>query len=512
MHSAENMETLNSIENLVPGDHLCCMYMTEEEHRAILTPFIRGGLEKGHKVFYVVDVRTAETVLNYLKEEGISIDEYLSSKQLVIADSRDTYIKEGRFDPDSMLALLGKETEKAVQEGFKALRVTGEMSWALRDKPGSERLMEYEGKLNQFFPKNEAIGLCQYDMRRFEPEVLLDVLATHPIAIVRNKCYDNMYYMPPDEFLGPNRAEAELKRRIYNLEERQKNEKERLKFENALQQSETQARREAEFTNAIFDNAGALILVLDKKGQIMRFNRTCEKLTGYSAQEVTGQNLWDLFIPEEDVQATRKVFRNLNSGQFPQRLENDWLTKEGGRIRVAWSNTCLLDEEGQVELIVSTGLDITEVSWMEKARKREFSTLQEYSGDTGTSVTASSLGIEALSKNHPQVFEETVAFLGTLLEQSIEQNIYKVNHGVSEKLRKLAEKLGNFHAGPRDLVQAYVQSIQEKTRDKHDKKARAYTEEGRLLLIELMGYLATYYYNLSLGRDNTLSDNRGSSS
>ena len=253
-------------------------------------------------------------------------------------------------------------------------------------------------------------------------------------------------------------------------------------------------------------------MVLDKNGQIMRFNRTCEKLTGYSAQEVTGQNLWDLFIPEEDVQATKKVFRNLNSGQFPQRLENDWLTKEGGRIRVAWSNTCLLDEEGQVELIVSTGLDITEVSWMEKARKREFSTLQEYSGDTGTSVTASSLGIEALSKNHPQVFEETVAFLGTLLEQSIEQNIYKVNHGVSEKLRKLAEKLGNFHAGPRDLVQAYVQSIQEKTRDKHDKKARAYTEEGRLLLIELMGYLATYYYNLSLGRDYTLSEKKGSSS
>ncbi len=30
-----------TIADLKPGDHLCCLYNTEEEHRAVLTPFLR---------------------------------------------------------------------------------------------------------------------------------------------------------------------------------------------------------------------------------------------------------------------------------------------------------------------------------------------------------------------------------------------------------------------------------------------------------------------------------------
>jgi len=46
-----------------------------------------------------------------------------------------------------MIALLRSQTERALAEGYAALRVTGEMSWASRDLPGSERLIDYEAKL-----------------------------------------------------------------------------------------------------------------------------------------------------------------------------------------------------------------------------------------------------------------------------------------------------------------------------------------------------------------------------
>src|SRR6056297_3193167 len=123
------MQDLDSIKYLAVGDHLCCMYETEEEHRAILTPFIREGLKQKDKVIYIVDVRTAETVFGYLDREGFDTEGYIYSGQLVVAGSRDTYVREDRFDPDSMLELLHRETEKALNEGFRALRVTGEMSW-----------------------------------------------------------------------------------------------------------------------------------------------------------------------------------------------------------------------------------------------------------------------------------------------------------------------------------------------------------------------------------------------
>ncbi|MFO8032109.1 MAG: MEDS domain-containing protein [Desulfohalobiaceae bacterium] len=488
------MPDVSSLLDLSPGDHLCCMYMTEKEHRDVLVPFIRDGLQQGHRVIYIVDARTAETVMGYLEQEGLDSVQEQKKGSLVISDSQETYLKDGCFDPESMLSLLQKEVDQATQDGFQALRVTGEMSWALRGLPGSDRLMEYEAKLNQFFPTHSAIGLCQYDMRSFQPEILLDVLATHPIAVVRNTCYQNMYYVPPEEFLGPNRAQAELERRLFNLEEHRQMQARREQLEAELRQSEEQARREAEFSNAILDNAGALIVVLDRQGRIVRFNRTCETLTGYAAAKIQGRNLWEVLLPEEDVEPTRATFKELSCGHYPNRLENDWVCKSGERIRVSWSNTCLLDAEENVDLVVSIGLDVTEQALLERTRKRELSSLQEYSGHQGTLLTTSSLGLKALRENHPQEFQSCVQSLQDLLDQAMHKNIYKVQQDLSGQLRGLAKRLGRLHAGPKDLVQAYIQVLQEKTRNMSPKMSRAYTDEGRLLLLEIMGYLAAYYY------------------
>ncbi len=494
------MQDISSMLNISVGDHLCCLYRTEDEHRAILMPFIENGLQQGDKTIYIVDAHTAETVLDYLDQTGLDVRLILDQGRLVLLNSRQTYVLQGEFDPGSMLSLLQRETEKALEEGFRALRVTGEMSWALRGTPGSERLMEYEAKLNRFFPQNRAIGLCQYDMRSFAPEVLLDVLATHPIAIVGSQCYDNIYYVSPEEFLGGNRAQAELSSRLRNLEERRQNDNERMQLEKELRKREDRARREMEFTKAILDTAGALIVVLDKEGRIVRFNRTCEQLSGYQAHEVLGRDIRSVLFPEEDSQSDREIFQELCAGQFPERFENEWLTKDGSRIRVSWSNTCLRDEQDALDLVICTGLDITELSLLENARERELNSLRDYSESKGSSMTASSLGITGLGKTHPAEFQQYVRELRKLMERAVEQNIYKVQHNLSQDLRRLAESLGRMHAGPKDLIQVYIQARQEKVQGLTDKMNKVFTDEGRLLLIELMGYLAAYYYHNCLVR------------
>src|ERR1035437_8652565 len=54
------------------------------------------------------------------------------------------------------------------------------------------------------------------------------------------------------------------------------------------------------FTNTILDTVGALVVVLDPQGRIVRWNQACEQITGYSFEEVNGKCVWDLFlIPEE---------------------------------------------------------------------------------------------------------------------------------------------------------------------------------------------------------------------
>jgi hypothetical protein len=176
--------TAGDIGDLRPGDHFCCIYKTDEEHRALVTPYIRLGLERGEKVFYIVDQHTSEEVLGYLRDDGLDTGPFLESGQLSILSVDDAYMKGGVFDPDGMIALLREETEKALAEGYTALRVTGEMTWALKELPGSERLIEYESKLNRFFPGSRCMAICQYDRKRFSPEILLYVLTTHPLAVI----------------------------------------------------------------------------------------------------------------------------------------------------------------------------------------------------------------------------------------------------------------------------------------------------------------------------------------
>ncbi len=213
---------LRTLAGLEPGDHLCCIYEAEEEHRALLTPFLRHGLERDQKVIYIVDARTAEAVLGYLREDGMAAEPNLESGQLSIIGVKDAYMKEGVFDPDGMIALLRSETALALSEGYDALRVTGEMTWALHGLPGSNRLIEYEARLNEFLPGSKCLAICQYDRRRFDPALLLDVLSTHPIAIIGTQVFDNFYYLPPGEFLGPEPAKARLNRQLRNLAERKR--------------------------------------------------------------------------------------------------------------------------------------------------------------------------------------------------------------------------------------------------------------------------------------------------
>jgi PAS domain-containing protein len=118
-----------------------------------------------------------------------------------------------------MLAFLADSVEAARRDGFRALRVTGEMTWALGGAAGSERLMEYESKLNRLLPAADALAICQYSRRWFPAETVKEVIETHPLVIHGATVCRNPYYVPPEEFLGPRDPSREVDRLLASLVE-----------------------------------------------------------------------------------------------------------------------------------------------------------------------------------------------------------------------------------------------------------------------------------------------------
>lgn len=213
------METLPSIACMQPGDHYCGIFRTDEEQRALTVDFVRDGIARNEKMFYLVNLTTTEQLCATLVSAGIDVDGLIARGQLVILTAKEAYLKDGGFEPDKMIQLLGDETDKALAEGYTAMRATGEMTWALAGEPGSERLVEYESRLNDFFTNRKCIAVCQYDRRRFDSEMLLDILHTHPKVLFGKDGYDNseMYYVPPELFLERDRQSATLNTWLKNL-------------------------------------------------------------------------------------------------------------------------------------------------------------------------------------------------------------------------------------------------------------------------------------------------------
>ena len=118
--------------------------------------------------------------------------------------------------------------------------------------------------------------------------------------------------------------------------------------------------RERDFIAAVLDTIGALVVVLDREGRIVRFNRTCEQITGYTFEEIEDRSAGALFVPAEEAAAFDAVLDSLLAGGGPVLHECHWLTRSGDRRLVAWSHTLMEGGSGAPDYIIATGLDMTE--------------------------------------------------------------------------------------------------------------------------------------------------------
>lgn len=119
-------------------------------------------------------------------------------------------------------------------------------------------------------------------------------------------------------------------------------------------------KKERDFTSTVLDTAGALIVVLDSFGRIVRFNRACEQKSGYAYHEVAGEFFWDIFIKPEEVELLKSFFEPLQNSELPKEYTNFWVMRDGSHRLITWSITALLDDESMLEYVVCIGIDITE--------------------------------------------------------------------------------------------------------------------------------------------------------
>jgi anti-anti-sigma regulatory factor len=170
----------HAIAGIVPGDHVCASYGSDDEHQAIVAGYARQALRRNERFLYLADRSDDATIRAYLAEEGIDLDAGRALGQIRI---RRLEHGAGRLDPEAMIAALQADRVAARCDGYSALCGAAEMSWTLTRPAQTDAVVEYEREVSRVFKTADVAGLCQYDRRLFAADVLERLVATHAFRV-----------------------------------------------------------------------------------------------------------------------------------------------------------------------------------------------------------------------------------------------------------------------------------------------------------------------------------------
>ncbi|MFC0609216.1 PAS domain S-box protein [Rufibacter quisquiliarum] len=121
----------------------------------------------------------------------------------------------------------------------------------------------------------------------------------------------------------------------------------------------------------VLENSVDMICTFDLDGNLLHINKICEKILGYSSEELVGRHYRE-FIHPEDITSTQGDTQELQQTQVTYHFRNRYLHKNGSMVYLSWTSS-LVKEAGKVYCIAR---DITSMIPAEEIRLENESRLQ----------------------------------------------------------------------------------------------------------------------------------------
>jgi len=330
--------------------------------------------------------------------------------------------------------------------------------------------MEYEAKLNRFFPGSRCLAICQYDRRAFGADLLLEVVTNHPLVAVGDRLYENFYYLPPEEYLGGDVAEAKLEYWLNNLA-----------AERELREDLLWERR---FSSELIDSLPVFFVAIDPRGKTLTMNEMMLRELGYARDEVTGKDYLREFVPPGDRAGLAKVFEAVARSSKPVVNINRVRAKDGREIVVEWHGKPVFREGGALDFFYGLGVDITARLKSEEMMRRMNEELEAYAHAVSHDLRAPIANITAAAETLRRLLDvsgagkEEVSDITSSIISSSQQAI----NLIEETLRISRERALSPVVEEVDLTGIVAEVVREREEGLREKGVRVETDEdlGRL--------------------------------
>jgi DcmR-like sensory protein len=182
--------------------HVCAFFSSLQEEYDILLPFVRDGLQRGERAYHLLPSQYRPEHLEQLRSAGIDVEAAQRRGQLEVATSQETYLRGDRFNKDAAIALMQEVLKTGATLGFPLTRLIAHAETVLEDWSRVNDWIEYEARVNDLLECYDDPVICTYDANLLNGTIAVDILRTHPVAIIGGLLHQNPFFVPPQELLS----------------------------------------------------------------------------------------------------------------------------------------------------------------------------------------------------------------------------------------------------------------------------------------------------------------------
>ncbi|HEU5374525.1 MAG TPA: MEDS domain-containing protein [Ktedonobacteraceae bacterium] len=191
-------------ERIPPGSHICQLYSKVNEIPGVTARLMRVGLSLSEKCMFAASPVQVNEFREELQKLQLDVDALITAGQLVLYEEREAMLAGGkRFDPYFLLSAHQTFIAQALREGWQAVRISIDMTWLTRDIASPEQILKYEAASDAVFTFQNApiIALMHYDHSKLLPNLVVEMLKLHPIAVVGKYIKRNPYYLNSEQYM-----------------------------------------------------------------------------------------------------------------------------------------------------------------------------------------------------------------------------------------------------------------------------------------------------------------------
>jgi hypothetical protein len=191
-------------ERIPYSSHICQLYSKVTEIAGVTARLLRAGIVASEKCLFAAAPAQVQELREELVKLQLDVDALIAKGQLILSSEREPFLSNGkRFDPYFLLSTHQTFITQAQRDGWKAVRISIDMTWLAGELATPEQLLKYEALCDAVFTfqNRPIIALMHYDYGKLLPSLVVEMLKLHPISVVGKFIRRNPYYLNSEQYM-----------------------------------------------------------------------------------------------------------------------------------------------------------------------------------------------------------------------------------------------------------------------------------------------------------------------